>query len=159
MEIRNETADDERAIHAVVADAFGRRDEADLVDHLRRDGVLVISMVAENDGRLCAHVALSRLVSPPHALALAPVSVITGSQNRGIGTRLVSRAIERARTENEDMIFVLGHRDYYQRFGFSAKAAADFPSGYAGPNFMALHLSDKVTRPAQVIYAPAFDQL
>lgn len=98
MHIREETADDRAAIHALITNAFGRRDEADLVDALRSDGDLVLSLVAEEEGELVGHVALSRLKSPERALALAPIAVSPSRHRRGIGSALIHTAIERAKT-------------------------------------------------------------
>ena len=158
MRIRRETADDREAIHALVAEAFARRDEADLVDALRDAGDLALSLVAEDEGCLVGHVALSRLKSPERALALAPVAVCASKQRRGIGSALIRAALERAKALGS-IVFVVGAPDYYTRFGFSAETAAPFPCPYAGPHFMALPLTGAPPPPAPVVYAPAFGQL
>jgi putative acetyltransferase len=144
------------AIRRVVAHAFGRDGEARLVDDLRRDGDLVLSLVALEEGEVCGHLALSHLKSPPRALALAPVSVLTARQRQGIGSALVRSANERAGALGYDIVFVLGHPAYYPRFGFSVEEAARFPCRYAGPHFMALNLTARRLPPAPVIYADAF---
>ena len=149
----------EGPIHAAVADAFGREDEAKLVDELRRDGDLVISLAAECDGAICGHVALSRMLSPPGALALGPVAVRKAMQGRGIGSAMVREAIGRARVLCCDIVFVLGAPRLYERFGFSGKAAKAFPSRYSGPAFMALHLAPERVPPAPAVYASAFGKL
>ncbi len=119
MRIREENPGDEEAIRRVVADGFGRDQEARLVDHLRKDGDLVVSLVAEEGGEICGHVALSRMKCPQSTLALAPVSVLTKLQGRGIGTALVRLAIERARELGNEIVFVVGEPTYYKRFGFA----------------------------------------
>ena len=159
MIVREETVGDHAAIHEVVAQAFGRDDEAALVAVLRRDGALVVSLVAEIGGIVVGHVALSRLRSPERALALAPLAVAPARQRQGVGADLVRHAIWQCRRSGEHIMFVLGEPAYYSRFGFSAAAAAPYPCPYAGPHFMALQLSDLLPRPAAVIYAPAFDPL
>jgi putative acetyltransferase len=136
VKIADEEPGQEAAIRAVVADAFGRAQEARLVDELRADGELAVSLVAIEAGIL----ALSRMRSPARALGLAPLSVRTIDQRRGIGARLVQEAIARARRRHYEIIFVLGDPGYYSRFGFSTAAAAGFTSRYAGAHFMALHL-------------------
>ena len=120
MEIRTETPDDFEAIRSVIAEAFGQDYEAKLVDDLRNAGDLVISLVAELDGKICGHVALSRLQSPPDALALAPVSVSSSKQTQGIGSALIYDALRRARELGSVIVFVLGEPSYYTRFGFSS---------------------------------------
>jgi putative acetyltransferase len=157
MQIRNERPEDAPAVRTVASAAFGRRQEADLVDALRRQGDLAVSLVAEVDGGIHGHVALSRLQSPPHAVALGPVSVIPPMQQRGIGSALVRAALDRARETGAAIVFVLGAADYYGRFGFTVAAAAPFPSSYAGPYFMALAFRPVAAGP--VIYAGPFDAL
>lgn len=146
-------------IRSVVVDAFGCDQEAKLVDELRRDGDLAVSLAAECDGAVCGYVALSRLHSPLNALALAPVAVRRAMQGKGVGAALVRGAIERARALECEIVFVLGAPEYYQRFGFSVEAAKPFPSPYAGPHFMALPLTASKPHPAPCVYAAAFDKL
>ncbi len=159
MKIREERSSDQPAIRALVTDAFGQAQEANLVDALRTTGDLKVSLVAEEDGKLCGHVALSRLTSPARALALAPVSVLTQEQGRGVGSRLIRDAIEQARQLGYEIVFVLGDPEYYSRFGFSPETAVPFPCPYAGPYFMALWLTDERRAPDTVVYASAFGDL
>jgi putative acetyltransferase len=149
----------EAAIRRAITDAFGRADEANLVDSLRHNGALAISLVAEQAGTICGHAALSRLKSPAHALALGPVSVMKARQGLGFGSALVRRAIELARERGHEIIFVLGSPKYYERFGFAVEAATAFQCRYAGSHFMALHLTAAKVAPQAVIYAKAFDKL
>lgn len=159
MIVRQEAASDRAAVRALVTAAFGCGREADLIDALRRDGDLVVSLVAERNGDVVGHVVLSRLRSPERALALAPLAVSASWRQQGVGAELVCRAIERARLAAAVIVFVLGDPAYYARFGFSAVKAAPYPSAYAGPHFMALGLGDEAPPAAAVIYAPAFDAL
>jgi putative acetyltransferase len=156
--VRTETPDDHSAIRGVVVEAFEGAQEAELIEHLRRDGDLAISLVAEIGGRVCGHVALSPLKSPSRTLALAPLAVQNTSRRQGIGSALVRRAIDFAKFEKSEMIFVVGDPAYYERFGFTAAAAAAFSSLYAGPHFKALQLTEGEISAAPVIYADAFDR-
>ncbi len=159
ISIRQESTADTPAIHALVAAAFGQEDEATLVGALRRDGDLWLSLVAEADGEIVGHIALSRLKSPKNALALAPVSVAPDLQGQDIGSTLIRRAIEESRRAGESLIFVLGEPAYYSRFGFSRETAAPYDCIYAGEYFMALELGATEAEPAEVIYADAFGEL
>jgi len=159
MHIRPEQPDDKPAVHALVAVVFGQTQEADLVDALRQTGELVVSLLAERDGHVIGHVGVSRLKSPGRALALAPVGVALHEQRRGIGSALVREALKHAARLGYAIVFVVGAPAYYSRFGFSSEAAAPFPCPYAGPNFMALWLSDDRMAPAPIVYADAFDAL
>ena len=160
MIVRSQTQQDDRAVFEVVACAFGRRAEAQLVDALRQAGDLVVSLVAEEEGRVIGHVGLSRMEAPFPALALAPLSVSPPRQRKGVGSSLVREAIRRAGGESWSAIFVLGNPDYYRRFGFDVDAAAGFSSPYAGRHFMMLPLSPKVYPMAgDLNYPPAFAAL
>jgi putative acetyltransferase len=157
MIIRAECPEDRVAIHALVARAFGRPHEARLVDALRAAGDLAMSRVAEIDGEICGHVALSRLRSPERALALAPVAVAAPRRRQGLAAALIRDALREAEALGFAMVFVLGNPAYYSRFGFSVEAAASFPCRYSGPYFMARGLTGTETAPAPVLYADAFE--
>ena len=141
MLIRNEAPSDIEAIRRVVATAFGRLEEADLVQKLRASGDSVISLVAEGVGHLIGHVLFSGMSAPFRALGLGPVSVLPNCQRLGIGSQLIRAGLERARQSDWQAVFVLGNPAYYRRFGFDPALAAGFTCRYAGPNFMALALA------------------
>ena len=156
MFIRNETIADIVNIAAVIERAFGRADEARLVERLRNDGDAAISLVATSGDAVVGHVLLSPMSAPFHALGLAPLSILPQWQRCGIGSALVKSAIQRARECRA--IFVLGDPDYYGRFGFRADIAAGFSSPYAGPHFMVLPLGGALpVASGRVEYAAAFD--
>src|SRR5262245_29196365 len=97
--IRPETAADHDAIRHVNRMAFGRDDEADLVDGLRNGGYLWLSLVAENNAMIVGHILFSDLpivaeAGTTFALALAPMAVLPDFQNQGIGSSLVCRGLE-----------------------------------------------------------------
>jgi putative acetyltransferase len=142
MLLRPETAADHAAIHALVRAAFGQADEADLVDRLRADGEVVVSVVADDGGNIAGHVLLSRMAAPVGTLGLAPVSVAPEMQGRGVGSALIRAAIAEARAAGWTAIFVLGEQAYYGRFGFSVEAARGFTSPYAGDHFAMLALNE-----------------
>jgi putative acetyltransferase len=157
MTIRPEASSDISAIHALVAAAFGRPDEADLVDRLRADGDSVISLVAAEGNDLLGHVLFSRMTAPFKALSLAPVSVAPARQRQGIGSRLIWAGLDAARTSGWNAVFVLGEPDYYRRFGFDPALASGFSSPYAGPYLMALALGgDLPVRHGPIAHADAF---
>jgi putative acetyltransferase len=157
--LRGEAPADRDAVRALLIDAFGGVAEADLVDALRRDGDLAVSLVAERDGAVIGHVGLSRLASPDRSLALAPLAVARQARRQGIGAALVGAALDRARGTGAALVFVLGEPDFYARFGFSAQATDGFDSAYAGPHFMAVRMDDAIPAKAPVVFAPAFDAL
>ena len=163
VEIREEQPADIRAIHRVNAEAFETEDEARLVDQLRDGGFVTLSLVAEMDGEIVGHLLLSPLKIETNdgdveALALAPMAVTPERQSQGIGSRLVCECLTIARERGHRAIVVLGHPEFYPRFGFSAELAAPLTSPFSGNAWMALELTPAalkgVTGP--VVYAEPF---
>ena len=156
--IRPALPDEASAIRQVISAAFGRADEADLVDRLRHDGDALVELVAVEDLTLVGHILFSRLiVGTLSAAALAPVSVVPNLQRSGIGSALITAGIERCRLLGVPAIVVLGHPGYYPRFGFSPELARQLDAPFSGPSFMALELQPGSLMPkAQVRYAAAF---
>jgi putative acetyltransferase len=160
IDVRDESPRDWKAVYQVVSSAFGQLAEAELVEKLREGGDSVVSLVAEEDGQIVGHVLLSRMDAPFRSLALAPVSVIPTKQRRGIGSALVKRAVDSARSKGWDAIFVMGDPNYYERFGFDREAAAGFTSPYAGRHFMVLRLSPSLpATTGELRHAEAFAAL
>lgn len=164
MIIRDAEPEDEIAIRAIVAAAFGRAEEARLVDQLRADGDAFIELVAEDetDCQLLGHIlfsplAIDRAGTTLTALALAPVAVRPDKQKHAIGSALIRAGIEQARAAGVPAIILVGHPAYYPRFGFSAKAAESLDAPFSGPAFMALELEPGVLAAGgDVRYAAAF---
>ena len=166
IRIRPATAADAKAIRAILLSAFPTAAEADLVERLIADSCVLISLVAEQDDVIVGHLLLSRMnVSGDgrsvRATGLAPVAVLPDAQRSGVGSRLIAEALSAAAGAGEDMIFVLGDPDYYDRFGFSAETAAPFASPYSGPHLQAVTLRPDVPIPQEgsADYAPAFSAL
>ncbi|HEX8650143.1 MAG TPA: N-acetyltransferase [Pyrinomonadaceae bacterium] len=123
MNIRAEKPEDHLAVRQVNEQAFGRPDEAALVDALRKSADPHISLVAEVGGRIIGHIFFSPVVieseaSVSTALGLAPMAVLPELQKQGIGSRLVRRGLDECRKIGHDVVVVLGHPEYYPRFGF-----------------------------------------
>jgi putative acetyltransferase len=151
---------DHAAIRAVETAAFGRPDEADIVEAVRAEGAALVELVAEAGGQIVGHILFSRMtVTPGRFMAgLAPVAVSPGVQGRGIGAALCHAGIEALRALGVQAVVVLGHPEYYPRFGFSAAAAANIASPYAGsPAFMAMELiPGALAAPLKADYPAAF---
>ena len=164
-EVRASVPGDDHAIRAVHLAAFPTALEADLVDQLQRDGAVVLSLVATEDGRVVGHVLISRMTAEGdgrayRAVGLAPIAVLPERQRTGIGAQLIREAVTRLREQGEEFVFLVGEPDYYCRFGFDAATAAPFASPYAGPYFMALALNGaELPASGRADYAPAFADL
>lgn len=160
---RPETAADYPAIRRVVEDAFGRPVEADLIDDLRSEGYVRLATVAEIDGEIVGHVLYSDLNITTAggvvmALALAPMAIAPAWQRQGVGSELIRHSLDTCRAAGHRIAIVLGHADYYPRFGFSPSLAVPLETPYAGPSFMALELVPGALAGVRgrVDYAPPF---
>ena len=148
------------AIHAVEAAAFGREDEALLVEAVRAEAAALIELVAEEEGQVVGHILFSRMTCEPvrRMAGLAPVAVLPDAQGRGWGQVLCRAGIDELRRMGAEAVVVLGHVDYYPRFGFSREAAKLIASPYAHlPAFMALELvPGALAAPIKANYPRAF---
>ena len=153
--IRPERPQDVAAIRAVVGAALGAA-EADLVEALRRDGDLILSLVAI-DGEPVGHVAFCRLAcdAPLRATGLAPLTVRPDRQRQGIGTALVGDGLRRLAEAGEDLVLVLGDPATYGRFGFSRAAAERLRTPYDGPALQGLALTARGRAAAGPVRYPA----
>ena len=133
-------------IRQVNEEAFGGADEADLVEALRREGVVLLSLVAELNRRIVGHILFSRMLietpaGPIAAVALAPLAVLPPYQRQGIGGKLIRDGVDTLRGLGERFVIVVGHPEYYPRFGFSTALARSLESPFHPEAFMALQLS------------------
>jgi len=162
IRIRTETAADIPAIEAVTISAFlnaphTSHTEQVIVDALRKAGLLTISLVADAEGSVIGHVAVSPVSISDGAsgwFGLGPISVVPEHQGRGVGSRLMQEALRILREQSAAGCVLLGEPDYYSRFGFRADPSLilpDVPSEY----FQAISLDS--SRPhGTVSYHEAF---
>ena len=136
MLIRAEKPADYEEIDAVVRAAFGQQDEVDLVHRVRDlDGyVPELALVAtDDDGAIVGHVMLSYAdLDGRRVLQLAPLAVRPDHQNEGVGGALTTAALDLADERGEPLVLVLGHTDYYPRFGFESARARGIESDIEG---------------------------
>jgi putative acetyltransferase len=125
--VRVERKSDYAAIREVLVAAFETPAEADLVEALRENGNLLISLVAERDGEIVGHIAFSPITVENdtdmwQAVGLGPLAIAPAFQRQGFGSALMYAGLESARQQGHEVVFVLGHPTYYPQFGF-VKAA------------------------------------
>jgi predicted N-acetyltransferase YhbS len=166
ISVRTEAPDDAAGIDAVVSEAFvaefGTADEVELIRTMRERGELVadLTLVAELDGNIVGHIAFSEVTLdglPSRGLGLGPVAVAPEVQMRGIGSLLISIALERAERAGWQFVVLLGHPSYYPRFGFRPAAAASITGDYGDHDgWMARPLGDAVLPSGHVRYCSAF---
>ncbi|QCR52475.1 GNAT family N-acetyltransferase [Brachybacterium sp. SGAir0954] len=156
------------AIREVLLAAFPTAEEADLVDALRADDAAWIpelSLVATGeDGAVLAQALLTRCtVGGEPALALAPCAVVPAHQRQGAGSAAIRAALaaatRRAEQGGENLVVVLGHAEYYPRFGFTPAADAGVLAPFDVPPeaFMSLALAPARPVPQGLVgYPTAF---
>ena len=165
-----ETLDDAKAIHEIVAAAFGRESEARLVELLRADEdayIPKLALVAEAEGVLLGHVMLTHATVKGkeewQVLALGPLAVLPDQQRKGVGAALTQAALDSADQLGYPLVVLLGHPTYYPRFGFeSARSHGIQPPVEAYPDeaFMVKTLSAYDERiKGTFAFAPAFDEV
>ena len=137
MMIRREEARDIGEVRIVNQRAFGQPDEAGIVDALR--GLAdAISLVAAMDDQVVGHILFTPVSidgADPRLVAsgLAPMAVIPEFQRRGIGSALVHAGLEACRAAGHDLVVVLGHAEYYPKFGFVTAAKHGLRCEYPVP--------------------------
>lgn len=147
LTIRRERPDDAAPIHALLVAAFARVPESDhreglLVARLRASAAFIpqLSLVAERDGTLAGSVLLTRvsIVSDDGhsipSLSVAPLAVLPEFQNRGIGGRLLNEAHARAAALGYGSAVLVGHKDYYPRFGYRRASECGIAFPFAVPD-------------------------
>ena len=122
MRIRPETNADRAAIRAVNEAAFETSTEANLIEILRDTLVQYVSLVADVDGKIVGHILFSPVSLTEHpwlnVMGLGPMAVIPDYQRKGIGSALVDEGLKRCRELGAQAVVVVGHPEYYPRFGF-----------------------------------------
>jgi putative acetyltransferase len=146
MHIRPEQPGDIAGIRAVNLAAFETSTEADLVDALRVQAEPLISLVAADAEGLVGHILFSPVTLVGHpglrVMGLAPMAVAPTRQRQGIGSALVDAGLERCRRLGATAVVVLGHAEYYPRFGFTPGSRFGIGCEYDVPEdvFMVLEL-------------------
>lgn len=163
--IRDETPKDIETIERITVDAFSKVWISQLTEHhiirgLREAGALTLSLVAEVEGKVCGHVAISPITlseSPGSWFGLGPISVAPELQKMGIGSALMQEVLARLHEMNADGCVLVGDPEYYQRFGFR-----DYPSlthqGVPQKNVLALPLANSEPR-GEAVFHPAFQRV
>lgn len=162
--IRSEQPQDVGGIRHVNRTAFDSTVEADIVDSLRRQAQPFVSLVAVDADDVIGHIAFSAVTFASHPqvpiAGLAPMAVLPSRQRVGIGSSLVRAGLDDCTRLGFVAVVVLGHAEYYPRFGFLPGSTFGLSSEFDVPDevFMALELRPGALRQHQgvVRYHPAF---
>lgn len=165
MSIRNEHEKDFEQVFLLNKVAFKSDGEAKLVEKLRHvDGSL--SLVSEDNDRIIGHIMFSPVTLNGEAtrfVGLAPMAVLPEFQKTGVGRTLIYEGLKRCKAAGHTAVFVLGHIEYYPKFGFVTAASKGFYSIYPVPDdaFMLLELVDGALKEVAglIEYDEAFGEL
>ena len=160
--IRPETVGDKATIFELTQAAFkdmpySDGDEQHVVNRLRDDGDLTLSLVAEDEARIVGHIALSPVTisdGTEHWYGLGPVSVWPELHRQGVGSALIRQGIADMRKRGAKGIVLLGSNEYYPRFGFRHDPKLTYPG--PPPEYFQALLLDGAMPEGRVEYARAF---
>ena len=165
MRIRPETAADVDSIRQVNRLAFGGDDEPRIVDRVRNSADPIVSLVADDDGDVVGHILWSPVsLGQDNArllMGLGPVAVMPARQRQGIGSALVLAGLEECRRLGVAGSVVVGHPEYYPRFGYTRASAFGLTCQFEVPDdvFMALELATGAFDGGGLVcYHPAFSE-
>lgn len=165
VQVRRERPGDEAAIAQVNDAAFGQPDESRIVDAVRRAGHPAISLVAVDGAKIVGHILFTPVAfeSPGAVLrmmALGPMAALPEIQRQGIGSKLVETGLRECERVGCQAVVVIGHPEYYPRFGFRPAREHGLRSEYAVPDeaFMVVELAAGALlgRSGLVRYVPEF---
>lgn len=166
MNIRAEKWEDGEEIYQINQLAFKGHDEGKLVDNIRSTDAFIpeLSLIAEKNNIIVGHILFSHIhiVSRKEwpSLALAPMAVLPAYQKKGIGSALIQEGLKRARAMGFPSVIVLGHKDYYPKFGFekASKWGIKCPFEVPEESFMARELFTGAldAKPGIVRYSAVF---
>jgi putative acetyltransferase len=123
ISIRKEQIGDEEQIRIVNTRAFGQPAEAEVVDALRKDCLESVSLVALDGEKMVGHILFTPAVIEAEekeivGMGLAPLAVLPEFQRQGIGSKLIRAGLDEMQRTHQPFVIVLGHPEYYPRFGF-----------------------------------------
>ncbi|MFM7363314.1 MAG: GNAT family N-acetyltransferase [Cuspidothrix sp.] len=168
MKVRPETPSDYSSITEVNIKAFGIENEAKLIEKIRSSPRYIpeLSLVAEIDNKIFGYILFSYIdlvnIQTLPVLGLAPLAVLPEYQNQGIGSILVETGLEIANQKKEALVVVLGHPEYYHRFGFQTSINYQIQSPFDVPEdvFMVKPLANYQEKyQGKILYPPAFSEV
>ncbi len=167
LTIRPQIPEDAAAIRQVNEAAFGGTVEADLVAKLHSRQAFTLSLVATGEDGVVGHILFSPVTIESESLSftamgLGPMAVLPAHQGRGIGSQLVRAGLEECKRLGHEIVVVLGHPDYYPRFGFVPASTYGIKCEYEVPDeaFMVTELREGTLagRSGTVKYQPEFNE-
>jgi putative acetyltransferase len=141
MQIREAVETDLNDVLSIERLAFGYEKEAELVRELLHDPSAkpLLSLLALKKGRAVGHILftsahLSDSKDAASIVILAPLAIVPDSQKQGIGGKLIEHGLALLSKSGVDLVFVLGHPEYYPRYGFTPAGQIGFEAAYPIPD-------------------------
>ena len=163
MQIVSERPGDADSIHAMTVSAFatvpyGDGSEGRVIDALRADGALTLSLIVEDEGEIIAHITFSPVTIEGKQgpwFCLGPVAVAPARHSQGIGSMLIREGLAQLAAQGAELCVLLGNPSYYKRFGFEHDPQLSCGQGMPEA-FQRLVFNGKA-RSGLVAFHPAFD--
>ena len=156
IDIQQETKSDEAFVFEIIKEAFQKEEYSDqqehfLVERLRKSDVFIpqLSLSAKFENQIIGHILMTKIKiknqeNTYDSLALAPVSVLPKFQGKGVGTQLIQEAHKKAKELGFESVVLLGHKDYYPKFGYKQAHtfSIELPFEVPKENCMAIELTE-----------------
>ena len=140
MIIKNATDSDLNDVLRIQTEAFGHKKESNLVNGLLNDGSAkpLLSLLVIDDEKAVGHILFTKIQITENedsvsAMILAPLAILPDDQGKGVGGKLIKEGLRQLAESKVDLVFVLGHPEYYPRFGFKPAGARGFEAPYPIP--------------------------
>ncbi|QPM92131.1 GNAT family N-acetyltransferase [Pseudooceanicola algae] len=158
LQLRLYTSSDEIGVSNVLTSSYDTPAEARLVSALRANGELAVELLAFDGDRTVGYIGFSRHIRPDGWMALAPLGVLPQWRGHGIGADLIRYGLDYARRAGAKAITVLGDGRYYQRFGFTYKAAQNLTTPYTVENTLLYPIAAGTAfAEERLVYSNAFE--
>jgi predicted N-acetyltransferase YhbS len=153
--IRKEEERDYTEVEKLLTTSFGQENESILVNRLRKnpDFISELSLVAEDKDTIVGYILFFPIIISSgevhhESLALAPMAVPPDFQSRGIGKQLIQKGLIKAKEKGFNSVIVIGHPEYYPKFGFKPASKWDIKAPFNLPDnvFLALELKDRALK-------------
>jgi putative acetyltransferase len=138
--IKKATDSDLNDVLRIETEAFGHNKESSLVNDLLNDDSAkpLLSLLAIDDEEAVGHILFTKVritgnEDALHAMILAPLAILPNAQGKGFGGKLIKEGLRQLSESKVDLVFVLGHPDYYPRFGFRPAGVRGFEAPYPIP--------------------------
>jgi predicted N-acetyltransferase YhbS len=149
MIIRQEKNEDFKSIYEINYQAFKQKNESELIERIRssKNFVPELSLIAEKNGKIVGHILLSKIKikgeKEYESLILAPLAVLPELQKQGIGEKLITEGLRKAKELGFSSVIVVGHKDYYPKYGFEKASKWNIKCSFKVPDeaFMAIELN------------------